>query len=400
VKVRFTVTGFVLGVSATLAALSFPKQPAAGEDARVRGQMGKADFLRAVDAVFERYVDPVDGADLYAKALGAMTVGLDSHSHFLTRAQRRAIRAPGHEGHSGLVLALERDQLSEPARVLVRGVLHDSPAARSGLVPGDRIRRIGSLDPSFLWNVVEAERLLFGSPGERIEVEVERTVGQSVVFNLTLDAGPGAPVSARLISVGNQRIAQLCIHSFRVGVGEAVKRELAGLRRRAGVAGIAGLVIDLRGNPGGEVNEALIVADLFVDSGVLMRTRGRGGRILREERAHPQGSDTKTPLLVLQDRHSASSAELLAAALQENRRARVVGEKSFGKGTVQEVMGLVDGSVLTLTVARYFTPTDRSIDGVGVTPDERVQAGIVESSDPILSRALALLGSAGAPAGD
>jgi carboxyl-terminal processing protease len=102
---------------------------------------------------------------------------------------------------------------------------------------------------------------------------------------------------------------------------------------------------------------------------VLTRTRGRGGRILREERAHAAGTDAKTPLVVLQDRHTASAAELLSVALQETGRAQVVGERSYGKGTVQEVMGLEDGSVLTLTIARYFSPKDRAIEKVGVEPD-------------------------------
>jgi carboxyl-terminal processing protease len=101
---------------------------------------------------------------------------------------------------------------------------------------------------------------------------------------------------------------------------------------------------------------------------VLVRTRGRGGQILREERAHPASTDDACPLVVLQDRRSASASELLAVALQDHGRARVVGERSFGKGTVQDVIGLSDGSLLTLTIARYFSPKDRLIDGNGVEP--------------------------------
>jgi carboxyl-terminal processing protease len=133
------------------------------------------------------------------------------------------------------------------------------------------------------------------------------------------------------------------------------------------------------------------VADLLVDKGVLTRTRGRGGRILREEKAHEAGTDASTPVVVLQDRHSASAAELLAAALRDNGRATLVGERSYGKGTVQQVIGLDDGSVMALTIARYFSPKDRVIDGVGITPDVEVA---VSDDKKALSAAFDVLGLA------
>jgi carboxyl-terminal processing protease len=176
-------------------------------------------------------------------------------------------------------------------------------------------------------------------------------------------------VSSELLEQTGQVIAKNEIRGFRRGTGELVKRELADLRRSAGDRPIAGVILDVRGNPGGEVTEAVLVADLFIEEGVLTRTRGRGGVILREELATAAGTDKQTPLVVLQDRRSASAAELLAVALQDSGRAKVIGERSFGKGTVQEVIGIPDGSLLTLTVARYFSPSDRLIDGHGVDPD-------------------------------
>jgi carboxyl-terminal processing protease len=160
---------------------------------------------------------------------------------------------------------------------------------------------------------------------------------------------------------------------------------------------VAGIILDLRGNPGGDVPEAVMIADMFIPEGVLVRTRGRGGQILREERAHPAGSDSALPLVVLQDQRSASASELLAVALQDHGRARVVGERSFGKGTVQDVIGLHDGSLLTLTIARYFSPKDRLIDGNGVEPDVRVALppGETGGADAGLQAALGELASAG-----
>jgi carboxyl-terminal processing protease len=128
---------------------------------------------------------------------------------------------------------------------------------------------------------------------------------------------------------------------------------------------------------------------LFVAHGILTRTRGRGGRILREELAHDAGTDADTPLVVVQDRHTASAAELLTAALRDNGRAKSVGERSYGKGTVQEVLGMPDGSVLKLTIARYFSPKDTAIDGVGVAPD--VELSLVQRTRAV-DEALAVLG--------
>ena len=140
------------------------------------------------------------------------------------------------------------------------------------------------------------------------------------------------------------------------------------------------------------MDEALVLADRFVARGTLVRLRGRGGRLLREDRARARGTDTTTPLAVVLDRRSASAAELLAAALQDHGRARIVGERSFGKGTVQEIYGLPDGSALSVTVARYTSPKDRVVDGVGVAPDVWVEPG----ADPLAAALDQIAASGGA----
>ncbi|MFY0537256.1 S41 family peptidase [Nannocystis pusilla] len=180
------------------------------------------------------------------------------------------------------------------------------------------------------------------------------------------------------------------IRAFRAGVADSVRNSLKELRRSAGAAGLGGVVLDVRGNPGGDVGEAVLIADTFVGEGVLVRTRGRGGQILREERATQAATDDATKVVVLQDHRSASASELLAIALQDHGRAKVVGERSYGKGTVQDVIGLDDGSVLTLTIARYFSPKDRLIDGVGVEPDVAV-ADMATQPEAALRAALTAL---------
>lgn len=367
----------------TLAGVTLFRTPEG--EAHAAAKLGRQGFSRALDAVLDRYVDPVDDAKLLARGLKHIVAGLDPHSHYLTADERRAIRRRGRTGSTGLSVALRRGARPTERWLEVLAVAPGSPAADANIAPGDHILAVRDRDVTRLLSQIEAEGLLRGREGETIALSVQRRREPAPVpVALTLVRERGQTVQARRIERDGRSFAHVRITAFRRGTGERLKRVLAKLRRAAGRDGLAGIVLDLRGNPGGEVDEALIVADLFVDSGVLTRTRGRGGRILREERAHQRGTDTRTPVVVLQDRHSASAAELLAAALQGNGRARVVGERSYGKGTVQDVMGMEDGSVLSLTIARYFSPEDHVIDGVGIGPDRHV----------------VLSGSAGSQAGD
>ncbi len=272
-------------------------------------------------------------------------------------------------------------------------MLPESPAARANLHPGDRILNISGHQTAFMLSQAEVETLLVGRDGETIELTVQRRSAPAPTnVPLVLSGLPKSAVEAHLVTSAGRKYAHVRVHAFRSGTAEALKRTLKDLHRASG-DGPAGIILDVRGNPGGEVSEAVMIADMFLSEGVVVRTRGRGGQILREERARPAGSDTTLPLVVLQDRRSASASELLAIALQDHGRARIVGERSFGKGTVQEIIGLGDGSQLTLTIARYFSPKDHLIDGHGVTPDVPVVLDPLGSpgEDQGLAAALAAL---------
>jgi carboxyl-terminal processing protease len=276
----------------------------------------------------------------------------------------------------------------KPASLEVTAVLPDSPAQRAGLQPGDHLLKIGGEEVAFLLSQAEAEALLLGSDGETIELTVQRRSDPAPASaTLVLTGQPGKVVDGYLVERSGRKLAHLRVRAFRSGTADLVKRNLKELRRAAGTE-LAGVILDLRGNPGGDVHEAVMIADMFVSEGVLVRTRGRGGNILREERAHPDGSDTDVALVVLQDHGSASASELLAVALQDHGRARVVGERSYGKGTVQDVIGMHDGSQLTLTIARYFSPKDRLIDGNGVEPDLLAPSVLSNGIDVALESAL------------
>lgn len=360
--------GLVLGIAGTLTLQRAISEAEAGKPKK-QGPLEREEFHQTLDVVLDRYVEPVDAPKVMARGLKHMVSGLDPYSHYLTAAERDRARKLQQQGaEAGLMTALHHDDRGS-AELEIIGVHPGSPADKLGLAAGDRILEIRGQPCARMLSNVDAQLLLGGAAGERIELVLERGSGPEHVELELAKPNIDALVSTELLEISGKAIGTLEIHAFRTGTGELVKRELAELRRSAGERGLAGLILDVRGNPGGEVSEAVVVADLFIEEGVLTRTRGRGGVILREELATAAGTDVETPLIVLQDRRSASAAELLAIALQDSGRAKIIGERSFGKGTVQEVMGLPDGSVLTLTVARYFSPSDRLIDGRGVEPD-------------------------------
>ncbi len=393
---RFAL-GFALGALSSLAltaglAASFGVRVEVGE-AQAHGLERKG-FDEAVNAVLDRYVEPIEPGEVMARGLKHMVSGLDPHSHYLTADERKALEQRRQAGATaGLALHFERD--AGGTRITVGAVVPGSAAEGAGVRAGDRLLEIDGRGVGDLLNQAEAEAALAGPPGSKVQVRVQRAHDPAPRdFALELRATPARPaVEGHLVDAraGSGKVAVLEIHGFRRGTGDAVKRELARLRQVGGDLG--GIVIDLRGNPGGDVSEAPIVADLFVAGGVLTRTRGRGGRVLREEKAHPVGTDSSTPLVVLQDRYSASASELLSVALKEHGRARVVGQRSYGKGTVQEVVGLRDGSVLTFTVARYYSPQDHRIDGVGVAPDVPVATSGAGSDHALAVGLEALVGS-------
>jgi carboxyl-terminal processing protease len=386
------VLGSVFGVVGTLAVQASIPEAEAGKG-KTKGQLERQEFHDSLDVVLDRYIEPVDAPELMSRGLKHMVAGLDPYSHYMTVGERELAQKRQSQGaETGLVTTLHRAGSTAAAELEVIAVHPGSPADKLDLDPGTRILEIRGQPCAHLLGNVEAQLLLSGAVGERIAMTIERGHG---LEQLTIELDkPTSGVSSRLSDHDGQSIGVIEIHEFRSGTGERVKRALADLRsesQKNGAGALAGVILDLRGNPGGEVHEAVLVADLFVAEGVLVRTRGRGGVILREEFATAAGSDRDTPLMVLQDRRSASAAELLAVALQDHGRAKILGEPSFGKGTVQEVIGIPDGSLLTLTVARYYSPKDRKIDGRGVEPDVALEhtdglAGLEAAERELLSQ--------------
>lgn len=351
--------GFALGVATTVATLvTFGPGPWA----RPLPQLGAAHFQEAFSAIVARYVRPVDESVLWAGAMRGMLSALDPHCQFVSADERKQMRARSDVGSSGLVIT-RRDDAIEVIAVLPR-----TPAARAGIAPGDRIVRIDGVAIAAFGSQRAAERALTGPVGRVVRVAFVSDDAEHDVA-LELDDTPVVNVQSAIVDdAKGRRFVHLVIRRFSGDTAADVDREL-NRRRRALGNRLAGIVLDLRSNPGGEIDQAVTIADRFVDSGVLVRTRGRDGKILREESARRADTDRTTPLVVLQDRYTASASELLAVALQDHHRALIVGERSYGKGTVQEVLGLADGSAVSFTIARYHSPDDRVVDGEGVTPN-------------------------------
>ncbi len=381
--------GFALGAMSTaIVAVGLWASPSARAAKPV--SLSRDMFDRTLDQVLDRYVDPVDKSALLERALQHALTDLDPHSHFLSADERRALEARSRGGTTGMIALLEKGAAGTVLNVVV--VRPDTPAAEAGFAQGDQIVAIDGVRVETLRGQTQIDALMSGAPDDTVQFDVipaGQTPTRRRAVQLVRDQG--ADVVGKLIPVDGGAVACVHVRAFSAGVGERVKNTLARLRRSAAGRVLSGVVLDVRSNPGGQVDEALVVADLFVARGILTRTRGRGGTILREEKAHARGTDEKTPLVVVQDRRSASAAELLAAALADHGRATIVGEQSYGKGTVQERRGLEDGSLLSFTIARYYSPDDRMIDGVGVTPD--VAATMAPGDDAgALSAALRALG--------
>ncbi|WP_406665057.1 S41 family peptidase [Gallaecimonas sp. GXIMD1310] len=306
------------------------------------------------------YVQPVDNAALTDKALSAMVSSLDRYSQYLRPDDIRSLEelADGHYDGLGLEVAFKDNKL------LITQPLPGSPAAVAGLKKGDEIVKIDGhpVAGASLESLVKALR--HGGKGQ-VELQVRR--GEQL-RHWTLSPGRVDVPSVSAQVLDGQRL-WLRISQFQDSTASEVRRSLQQYHPQLAI-------LDLRGNPGGVLQSAVAVADLFLDAGPIVSTQGRSDEANHQYLAHSGDPFERLPLLVLLDKQSASAAEILAGALQDRHRALVLGQTSFGKGTVQTLIPLAGGQrALKITTARYLTPSGRLIDGTGIMPD--VAAGTV-----------------------
>jgi carboxyl-terminal processing protease len=344
------------------------------------GSYEKLDIFGRVLAYLENnYVDDLPSETLmYGAIRGMVETTHDPYTTFLRPEELRALSAPLEAGAVGLELA-ERE-----GRVVVIGPIDNGPATRAGILRGDVLESLDGAPVAGL-SLVEVLRKLRGPAGSTLALSLRR--GETLVtLSLSREVMPETSTSWRGLEKG---LGYLRIRQFQDRTSREAEEALASLEARR--EGLRGLVLDLRDNPGGLFDQAVAVADLFLSEGVIVSTEGRAGTRPEVWYARPKGTRSTLPVVVLVNGGTASSAEIVAAALQENRRAVLCGEKTFGKGSVQSLLALEDGSGLKVTVARYFTPKHRSIHGAGLRPEIVITETPSAETDAVLTAALARL---------
>lgn len=332
--------------------------------------------LRRVAAVLEERVDP-DETPLeeveYALINGILST-LDPHSVFLPPESATKMEEENDGEFGGLGITIE----SEQGQLTISFPLEDTPAYRAGLKAGDRIVKIEGED-TLNMDLDEAVRKMRGPAGTSITITIDRdSFTTPRDFTIVREMIKPTRVWGRVLE-GN--VGYVRLESFHGQVEAQLDEELARLSREAGPKGLKGLVLDMRDNPGGYLHQAIAVADRFLGRGTVVSTVERNGRNRESKDARPDPTDLDMPVAVLMSGHSASAAEIVAGALRNNERAVIIGERSFGKGSVQNLYPFHSGrneeAKLKLTVARYLTPGDHSIQGTGVPADIELRPAVV-----------------------
>lgn len=358
--------GAGLGLGAALPSWA---APAVGQPPATYSRYQKLDvFARSLAIVEQYYVRPLDDQELVYAAITGMVSELDPHTAFLPPREAELLREDieGAFGGVGMVVVIGRDDDGD--RFLdVRDVIPGSPADKAGVKVGHRVVRIAGQPIADFSDLEQAIVKIRGKAGTKISVTIEDPE-RGILRTIELTRAVIDPPAVEVVSLP-EGLGVLRLRDFPEDATREMKEGLATLREAAGEGGLRGVIIDLRDNGGGLLDEAVGIVDLFVDAGVIVRTRGREGVVLDEARAHRAGTERDLPLVVLINKGSASASEIVAGALQDHGRAVLVGERSYGKGSVQAPFELQDGSMLKITTALYYTPADRLIQASGITPD-------------------------------
>ena len=341
---------------------------------------GLSNFTKVLDLIERNYVDKVDSEELTNNAIEGMLKTLDPYSAYLSpeRYKELEIGTSGEFGGVGMEVAVENGVLK------VISPIEGSPADLAGIKPGDLITEIDG-KPTRGMVVYDAVKLLRGPKGSNVTITVTREGDGSRDITLTRDVIHIKSVKYELL---DNEIGYIKISQFQENVSDELKDALSKLELENG-GSLRGLVLDLRNNPGGLLDEAIEVADQFIDKGLIVSVRGRTSNQSKEYYATKGDSEQDISLVVLVNKGSASASEVVAEALQDSKRATIVGSKTFGKGSVQTIIELDDGSGLKLTTAKFYAPSGRSISDVGVTPDIIVEDN--ESTDLQIKRAVEIL---------
>ncbi|MBP2669651.1 MAG: ctpA [Deltaproteobacteria bacterium] len=323
-------------------------------------------FGDVLSVVQNSYVEEVNSDNLIRGAISGMIQTLDPHSSYLTQDMLKQVEVEtkGAFGGLGIEIGMKDGYLT------VIAPIEDTPAARAGIQAGDRIVRIENESTKNM-NVMDAVKRLRGEPGTKVAITVVRESSPDAkTYTITRDIIKIRSVRAKYLGdgIGYIRLAQ-----FQQDSHAELERAVQGFLKEKG--GLRGLVLDLRNNPGGLLDQAVKIADEFIESGLIVYTDGRVEAQKMKYAAHKEGTYMGFPIVVLVNAGSASASEIVAGALQDHGRAIILGQQTFGKASVQTILPLDDGSALRLTTARYYTPNGRSIQAKGIEPDILVTDG-------------------------
>ena len=323
------------------------------------------DELRTFTEVFTRikndYVEPVDDRKLLEEAIRGMLAGLDPHSAYLDKESYDELQ----EGTTGEFGGLGIEVGTEDGLIKVISPIDDTPAQKAGIKAGDLIIKLDDTPVKGI-SLNDAVKRMRGKPGTTIKLTIIRTGAEKPLeFTLTRAVIQMASVHTKTLDPGYGYVR---ISSFQANTGPDLRKELDKLKQENN-NNLKGIVLDLRNNPGGVLNAAVEVSDMFLDKGLIVYTEGRVKDSQLRFNAKPGDNVDKVPMVVLVNGGSASASEIVAGALQDHKRAILMGQKTFGKGSVQTILPMSNGTAVKLTTARYFTPSGRSIQASGIIPD-------------------------------
>ncbi|WP_022665325.1 S41 family peptidase [Desulfospira joergensenii] len=326
-------------------------------------------FVDVLEELEKNYVDGVDAEDLIHNSIKGMVENLDPHSSFMPPEAFDDLQDDTKGEFSGIGIVIT----TKDGILTVVSPIEGTPAYRAGITAGDIIIKIDgdSTKGMALWEAVNKMR---GPRFEEVLITIIRDREPAPLeFNIKRDMIPMTSVRSVVLKPG---YGYLRITNFRMNTVDEVEDQL--IQLESDPEGLKGLIIDLRDNPGGLLDQAIKISDLFLDQGIIVSIKGRQEKNTQVYNAYPGDRDRKYPIVVLINGGSASASEIVAGALQDHSRALLLGTPSFGKGSVQTVRPLKDGFGLKYTIARYYTPSGRSIQAKGIEPDIRAVHEILE----------------------
>jgi carboxyl-terminal processing protease len=317
-------------------------------------------FTEILDRVEKEYVEPVDSDKLMQGAINGLMKSLDPHSSFMTAEMYKELETEtrGTFGGIGTEITILKDVLT------VVSPIEDTPAYNAGVKAGDQIIRIDGKSTKDI-TIMEAVKQLRGPKDTKVTITIMREgMAKPKDISITRSIIKIRSIKSKIF---DDHVGYIRIASFQERTGDDLKKALREIEAKG--RPLKGIVVDMRNNPGGLLNQSVEVSDAFLKSGTIVSTRGRSKSMESKSTAKDDGDEPSCPLVVLVNEGTASAAEIVSGALQDNGRALVLGTQTFGKGSVQTVIPLEDGAAMKLTTAKYYTPKGRSIQAEGITPD-------------------------------